>query len=811
MTPVIGNTDFSGGLNVRDLGHLIGANEATLAEGFSIEFSSVRTLDGDIRELIDVDTYPEIVDACLDPMPGTGGGVPNNEPILGCWRYYYNDGAQGYNAWVRVHGTTVEFWGQGSGAWVRIGNDNWPNGAVPTAVQFKDSIYIFHGVLNTSYMGKYLFNTGGSWFAGDIPIPGYNETTAVAFVGAGLNDMTRTGTYTGTASRTYRVQIERNPLGPVQFYGAGLNDMTAGGAYGGAEARTYLVEIDWIDPAGLAPDTFRWSDNGGGTWTAGVAITGAAQVLNNGVSVTFVALLGHTLGEFWGFECGPTDAIRWSTNAGTSWDVSNIPVFAGVPITLSDGFTVTFAAGVGHTVTNYWNWTITVSDIPNLRPAFAVVYRNRLYAVSPANEPFTIRYSGVNLPQQWEAPEGGYVTLGDSSGDPITGLFVHKDVLLIFRRSSVWRYWVDEGGWEHLGRLHGAAGCLTHNSICAYKDAVYYASMEGMISIYGADSDCITHKIGREIDPDPDYIKYIQAVVHAKSGTLWVTYLEKFITDNPTVDSSGDPILDIQGVPATHYIFNTDVWRADIRRPNIIKPRWVKLPYYRLTCFAMPPQSNTYKGNDLPNLHFCAQQPDVTEWEANATADALYPNYQDAIHGDLGGPRHYNYRFGVAFDRDQVPAYNDGCGDPLYAGDHGVGYWLRFKTPRYLPVGNMRDVGYGDMRLDYFIWKGQAGLGLDTAYSRLWVDHILLMPTDPAFPLDPSLWPIRDNTLDAGIGGAAFQEYRLSNMNPSSGKSLMMEWTVIGLSSRVRYSWAVEFRFWGCEYDAGTDKLNPED
>jgi hypothetical protein len=170
MTPFIGNTDFSGGLNVRELGHLIQPNEATLAEGYNIEFSSVRTLDGDIRELIDVTTYPEIIDACGDPVAGTGGGVPNNEPILGCWRYYYGDGEQGYNAWVRVHGTTVEYWPQDTGGWVTIGAA-WPNGVVPTAVQFQNTIYIMHGDPATAYSAKYLFWNGAAWVAGDAPAP----------------------------------------------------------------------------------------------------------------------------------------------------------------------------------------------------------------------------------------------------------------------------------------------------------------------------------------------------------------------------------------------------------------------------------------------------------------------------------------------------------------------------------------------------------------------------------------------------------------------------------------------------------------
>jgi len=613
MSPIFGNADFSGGLNTRDLGHLIAPNEATLAEGFNIEFRSVRTLDGDIRELIDIVNYPEIAG-----LNGSGGGVPNNEPILGCWRYYYNDGTTGYNAWVRVHGTTVEYWAQGSGTWVTIGAV-WPNGAVPNAVQFENTIYIMHGDPAVAYTAKYLFYNGAAWQSGDAPVP--------------------------------------------------------------------------------------------------------------------------------------------------------------------------------------------AAPLANLRPSFAVAYKNRLYAVDTVNEPFRLRFSGINLPEQWNAPQGGYVTKGEDKGDPITGLFVHRDMILIFRRASVWRYFVDENGFEHIGQLHGAAGCLVHRSICAYKDAVYYASDEGMIALYGADSDCITHNITSEIEPHPDFIQYIQAVVHAYSGTLWVTYLSEF-EDVQIFDACGDPVLDECGDPTYYTLYETDVWRADIRRPNIIRPRWVKLPYYRLTSFAMPPQSNVYKGSDWQNFHFCAQQPDLSHWnnDPSGGADPLYPT---AVQG---GPRHYNYRYGAAFDRDQVPAYNDACEDPLYAGDYGIGYWLRFRTPRYIPAGSMRDSHFQEIRLDYFVWKSHAAQGMDRGYSQIWVDETLLLPATVRFPTEASWWPIEDNTEHApAVGGETHQEYTLRNQAPSNGKTLQMQWTAIGLGDRSAYSHAVEFRYFGVGYEVLRDRYNPED
>ncbi len=91
--------------------------------------------------------------------------------------------------------------------------------------------------------------------------------------------------------------------GPVFYTAAtgtaGLNDMTAGGSFTGTANRSYRVQID----ATGTPDTFRWSQDGGTTWTAsGVAITGAAQAVGtDGMTVTFANTTGHTLNDRWDF------------------------------------------------------------------------------------------------------------------------------------------------------------------------------------------------------------------------------------------------------------------------------------------------------------------------------------------------------------------------------------------------------------------------------------------------------------------------------------------------------------------------------
>lgn len=92
-----------------------------------------------------------------------------------------------------------------------------------------------------------------------------------------------------------RISAVAYTVGAVSFTGTGLNDGTSGGTYSGTgNSATYEVEID----ATGTPDTFKWK-KGSGSYTTGVAITGAAQTLSDGVTITFAATTGHTLGDKW--------------------------------------------------------------------------------------------------------------------------------------------------------------------------------------------------------------------------------------------------------------------------------------------------------------------------------------------------------------------------------------------------------------------------------------------------------------------------------------------------------------------------------
>lgn len=80
--------------------------------------------------------------------------------------------------------------------------------------------------------------------------------------------------------------------------GAGLNDITSSGTFTGLVTRKMVVQID----AAGTPDTFKWSKDGGKSWDAEtVAVTGSAQTLTEGITITFGATTGHASGDKWYF------------------------------------------------------------------------------------------------------------------------------------------------------------------------------------------------------------------------------------------------------------------------------------------------------------------------------------------------------------------------------------------------------------------------------------------------------------------------------------------------------------------------------
>jgi hypothetical protein len=80
------------------------------------------------------------------------------------------------------------------------------------------------------------------------------------------------------------------------FTGTGLNDLSVSGEYTAKTRVTFRIQID----GNGTPDTFKWSIDDGATWEdETVAVTAGAILLSDGISVTFAATTGHTIGDYW--------------------------------------------------------------------------------------------------------------------------------------------------------------------------------------------------------------------------------------------------------------------------------------------------------------------------------------------------------------------------------------------------------------------------------------------------------------------------------------------------------------------------------
>lgn len=152
--------------------------------------------------------------------------------------------------------------------------------------------------------------TGNTTIAGNVGI-GVTSfgTSAVKVLGLGLG----TTPSTSPADMVQLYATDTTTVGSVTFTGSGLNDGTSGGTFTYGTTLNYRFQVQGTN----APDTFKWSDDGGATWDAeNVGMTGAAQTLNNGVTATFGATTGHTINDRWDFTATSTTELRVRDETG---------------------------------------------------------------------------------------------------------------------------------------------------------------------------------------------------------------------------------------------------------------------------------------------------------------------------------------------------------------------------------------------------------------------------------------------------------------------------------------------------------------
>ncbi len=115
-----------------------------------------------------------------------------------------------------------------------------------------------------------------------------------------------------------------NKIYSADFSGAGINDATSGGTFSGTDDELYQIVID----ATGVPDSFKWRklcrDNVACPFLEGINITGAAQTLSEGVTVTFGATSGHTFNDEWTIFAHKGKTYPLMTWADTANDLMKI-------------------------------------------------------------------------------------------------------------------------------------------------------------------------------------------------------------------------------------------------------------------------------------------------------------------------------------------------------------------------------------------------------------------------------------------------------------------------------------------------------
>lgn len=119
-----------------------------------------------------------------------------------------------------------------------------------------------------------------------------------------------------TITPNSRVDIRSHYISPVEnVTGHNLEDLTVGGTFTGDVSVNYFVKVETSG----TPDTFRWSTDGGATWQAtAVSMTGSAQTLNNGVTITWGATTGHTVDDVFTFSVDNVSPLY--VKAGNNFD-----------------------------------------------------------------------------------------------------------------------------------------------------------------------------------------------------------------------------------------------------------------------------------------------------------------------------------------------------------------------------------------------------------------------------------------------------------------------------------------------------------
>ena len=217
------------------------------------------------------------------------------------------------------------------------------------------------------------------------------------------------------------------------------------------------------------PNTFKWKKDSG-AFTTGVAITGIAQDLQEGVQVTFGAKFGHTLND------------QWTIGISSSVNVSKVhygDVFNGylyVTVEYTNG-TILHHYLDGSAITK-----ITDANCPQTKAAVKI--ENKIWAINGD----VVRFSATGNPRDWTtASDAGFLAVGlkQRGADNALALGQYQvNKLVVFFKDGAQLWTVDPDPAQHsFTQLLPGSSTQYHRGITNLFQDLYFLSDFGFRSI----------------------------------------------------------------------------------------------------------------------------------------------------------------------------------------------------------------------------------------------------------------------------------------------------------------------------------------
>lgn len=257
--------------------------------------------------------------------------------------------------------------------------------------------------------------------------------------------------------------------------------------------------------------TAKTSSNSGGTWSATVydvnlktyvstnspLLGGSRYTPSNATAKTVIAhgTNVYTVND----GDGVTTSIKSGLNASATnvyFDQSNDQLF------WTNGYDVPY----------YYDGS-TVAVVAGSPPAskFCIFHKNRFWVVD-ANNPTKLVFSELGDYQQYLSTNFIYAP-SPKSGDPIVGLKVFQDNLIIFTRKTKYILFGDDPGNFVLRQSSGKKGAVNQNVIQSDPNYIYYLSDDGVYRYNGSEDELVSDFIQTEIDTIVDKTE-CSAVIH---------------------------------------------------------------------------------------------------------------------------------------------------------------------------------------------------------------------------------------------------------------------------------------------------------